>query len=128
MSTDAGARRMNKKPPIIMLSGMGADARVFAKQAEAIPEIVVSAWIDPPPQESFSSYAERLVVEIKPGCPCFVGGASFGGFVALEMTRHLNVKAGLLVGSVRTPDVLPTTVKALRSPSSAAEFFRRISR
>ena len=112
---------MNKKPPIIMLSGMGADARVFAKQIKAIPQIVVPAWINPLPKESLSSYAKRLAIEINPGRPCFVGGASFGGFVALEMIRHLDVKACLLVGSVRSPDEFPMTIKALRKLAGMAD-------
>lgn len=112
---------MNAKPPIILLSGMGADARVFAKQIEALPQIVVPAWIAPLPKESLSSYAERLAHEINPGRPCFVGGASFGGFVALEMIRNLDVKACLLVGSVRSPDEFPKTISALRKLAGAAD-------
>lgn len=112
---------MDKKPPIIMLSGMGADARVFAKQIEAIPQIVVPTWIDPLPKESLPSYAERFANTINPGQPCFIGGASFGGFVALEMIRHLDVKACLLVGSIRTPDELPKTIKALRKLPGVAD-------
>lgn len=100
---------------------MGADARVFAKQIEAIPQIVVPVWIDPLPKESLSSYAKRLAIEINPDRPCFVGGASFGGFVAVEMIRHLDVKACLLVGSVRTPDEFPITIKALRKLVGAAD-------
>ena len=50
-----------------MLSGMGADARVFAKQIEAIPQIVVPTWIDPLPKESLPSYAERFANTINPG-------------------------------------------------------------
>jgi pimeloyl-ACP methyl ester carboxylesterase len=81
--------KMNSNSPIIMLSGMGADARVFESQIESIPQMMVPAWIDPLPIESLASYAARLADKINPGEACFVGGASFGGFVALEMIRHL---------------------------------------
>jgi pimeloyl-ACP methyl ester carboxylesterase len=104
-----------------MLSGMGADARVFEKQIEAIPEIVVPAWIDPLPRESLASYAERLANKINPGRACFVGGASFGGFVALEMIRHLDVIACFLVGSVRSPEEFPKAIKTLRRLSGVAD-------
>lgn len=40
----------NTGTPLILMSGMGADARVFAKQTEAIPQITVPAWIEPLPR------------------------------------------------------------------------------
>jgi pimeloyl-ACP methyl ester carboxylesterase len=112
---------MNKNPPIILLSGMGADARVFAKQIEAIPQIVVPPWIAPLPRESLSSYAERLASTINPGEPCFIGGASFGGFVALEMIRHMDVLGCFLIGSVRSPKEFPQHFNLLKRASCATD-------
>ncbi len=39
--------------------------------------------------------------------PCIVGGVSFGGFVALEMTRHLDARGCILISSLRGPQELP---------------------
>ena len=108
------------KHPLILLSGMGADARVFSAQAAAIPELVVAPWIAPMPQESLSSYAARLAKRVDPGEPCFVGGASFGGFVALEMIRHLDVISCFLIGSIRSPKELPRRITILRNVSSVS--------
>ena len=104
-----------------MFSGMGADARVFRRQLESIPQMVVAEWMDPLPGESLASYAARLAEKINPGEPCFVGGASFGGFVALEMINHLDVIGCFLVGSVRSPDEFPGRFKALKKISHAAD-------
>ena len=112
---------MTSKPPVLMFSGMGADARVFQKQKEAIAQLLVPEWIDPLPLESLASYARRFAGKVDPGRPCFIGGASFGGFVALEMIRHLDVIACFLVGSVRSPDEFPARLKALRKMSHAAD-------
>jgi pimeloyl-ACP methyl ester carboxylesterase len=112
---------VNTETPIILMSGMGADARVFAQQIMAIPQITVPAWIDPLPEESLASYAERLAKAIDPGRPCFLGGASFGGFVALEMLQHLDVKACFLIGSVRSPEEFPDTFKVLRKLAYVAD-------
>lgn len=111
-----------QNPRIILLSGMGADARVFAKQKEAIPEIEIPEWIEPIDNESLASYAERFAAIINPAEPCIIGGASFGGFVALEMIRHLNPLACFLIGSVRSPTELPASFKALRTVSNTAQF------
>jgi len=112
---------MNGESPIILLSGMGADARVFAKQMEAMPQMRVPGWIAPQRHESLAAYGARLAEKVDPGQPCFVGGASFGGFVALEMIEHLDAIACILIGSVRSPDEFPGKFKALRKLSRAAD-------
>lgn len=112
---------MNTDTPILLMSGMGADARVFAKQIEALPQIVVPAWIDPFPKESLAKYAKRLAEAIDPGRPCYIGGASFGGFIALEMIQHLDVKACFLIGSVRSPKEFPSAFKTLKKMACVAD-------
>jgi len=42
-----------------------------------------------------------------PGRPCFVGGASFGGMVALEMASCLQTMGRFLISSLRSPLELP---------------------
>jgi pimeloyl-ACP methyl ester carboxylesterase len=100
--------------PLILLSGMTTDDRLFHFQRRAFPSLVVPAWIEPQPDESLSSYAARLARIVDPGVPCFIGGASFGGMVALEMSRHLQAVACLLIASVRTSNELPWTLRAFR--------------
>jgi len=112
---------MNSDAPLIMLSGMGADARVFEKQREAIPQMIVPEWINPHPRESLASYAARLADKNNPGKPCYIGGASFGGFLALEMIQQLDVIGSLLVGSVRSSSEFPRGFQSLRKISRVAD-------
>ena len=100
--------------PLILFPGMGADARLFAPQREAFPQLIVPTWIRPEGGESLAAYAERFARQVDPGVECFIGGASFGGFVAIEAARHLRAKACFLIGSVRGPDELPRRIQALR--------------
>jgi pimeloyl-ACP methyl ester carboxylesterase len=93
---------------------MGADARVFAPQKEEFPHLVVPHWIDPERGESLPEYAGRLAKEIDPGVPCIIGGASFGGMIAVEMIPHLQVRACILIGSAPHPDQLPPIVPLVR--------------
>ena len=111
---------MPKAPPLLLLSGMGADERVFAAQLQALPNLTVPKWIAPEAGESLAHYAERFAARINPGAPCFIGGASFGGFVALEMVRHLDTLACFLIGSARSPDAFPPTFRALRKLAGVA--------
>jgi pimeloyl-ACP methyl ester carboxylesterase len=105
---------MPQPTPLILLAGMGADERLFAPQAQAFPQLVVPKWIEPYGDESIAAYAKRLAKGLKVTGPCFVGGASFGGFVAIEMARHFDARACFLIGSLRGPQELPLRVRALR--------------
>jgi len=99
---------------LILLSGMGADERLFRYQKAAFPNLIVPSWVEPNTNESLSDYAERLARLADPGVPCFVGGASFGGIVALEMVPHLQAMACFLIGSIRSPDELPWQIRMVR--------------
>lgn len=105
---------MGEDVPMILLSGMAADERLFEAQAIVFPNLRVQPWVPPLPSESLRAYARRLALLVDPGRPCIVGGASFGGVVALEMGTHLPALACILIGSVRSPSGLPWRWRVLR--------------
>jgi pimeloyl-ACP methyl ester carboxylesterase len=86
-----------------LLPGLAADERLFGPQMEAFPGTVVPPWIAPLDKETIESYSERLAESLRPIAPCWIGGFSFGGMVALEMVRHLKPrpKGVLLICGVR---------------------------
>lgn len=100
--------------PLILFSGLAADAGVFAPQRLAFPQLIVPKWIAPVGDESLTSYCERFAATIRLPRPALIGGASFGGIVALEMARFLQPRGVLLIGSVRQPRELPRRVRMLR--------------
>jgi pimeloyl-ACP methyl ester carboxylesterase len=100
--------------PIILLPGMAADGRLFRLQRAALPYLVTPAWIEPRYREPLAAYAERFARRVDPGGPCFVGGASFGGIVALEMAAHLRAEACFLIASVRSAREFPWRYRVLR--------------
>jgi pimeloyl-ACP methyl ester carboxylesterase len=108
-----------EQPPLILLAGMGADERVFTPQFEAFPNLIVPRWIAPIPNETLRDYAARFARQIDPGVPCYIGGASFGGFVAIEMARHLKTQGCFLIGSVRSPAELPLRIRLMRTLDGA---------
>ncbi len=100
--------------PLILFSGLGADASIFAPQKARFPQLIVPPWPPPRPGDSLSDYCERMASTLSVTGPCVIGGASFGGIIALEIARFLNPRAVLLIGSVREPAHLPQHVRALR--------------
>lgn len=94
-------------PPLILFSGMGADARLFSLQAPYFSRMIVPDWLPPNPRETLSEYGQRMAEQWNPNEPCFVGGASFGGLVALEVARHLPTRGCFLISSIRSRRELP---------------------
>jgi pimeloyl-ACP methyl ester carboxylesterase len=100
--------------PLILLPGMGGDARMFRPQLAALANAIVPAWIEPVRGETLAAFAARMARALDPGGACFVGGASFGGMVAVEMARHLSARACFLIGSIRSPREFPRRIRMLR--------------
>jgi pimeloyl-ACP methyl ester carboxylesterase len=111
---------MGVNPPVFLLHGLIADDRLFQMQRAAIPELISPAWVPPRPAETLNAYARRFARQLDPGRACFVGGASFGGAVALEMAVHLKARACFLIGGVRCRRELPWYVRFFQ-PMTALE-------
>lgn len=88
---------------VVLLPGMGVDARLFDPLRPALPRLEVPAWIPPRAAESLSSYAARLAatVPVADGERFFLGGTSLGGMIAYEMARTLRPGGLLLIASCR---------------------------
>ena len=80
---------------------MGADARLFGAQMTSL-NIKVPPWPEPSPGDSLQAYACRVASALT-DAPAIVGGASFGGMVALELAALIRPKAVILVGSCTGP-------------------------
>jgi pimeloyl-ACP methyl ester carboxylesterase len=105
---------MSTPIPLILIPGMGADARLFYYQTRGLPNVRVAEWIVPQPRETLRQYAKRLAASVDPGGPCFVGGCSMGGMIAQEMARHLDARACFVISSVRSSTQLPLRARVLR--------------
>lgn len=99
--------------PLILLPGLGTDAALFAVQRIAFPNLIVPAWLPPLKRETLPEYAARMATAVNPGGPCVIGGLSFGGMVALEMTRHLDARGCVLISSLTSPRQLPIGMRCL---------------
>ncbi|TWU27982.1 alpha/beta fold hydrolase [Novipirellula artificiosorum] len=97
--------------PLILFSGLAADREVFAPQSLAFENLIVPSWPVPESDDTLDSYSERLAGELGQFGPAVIGGASFGGIVALHVAKHLDPLAVILIGSVRSSDELPRSAK-----------------
>lgn len=103
-----------QETPLILFSGLAADADVLVPQKFAFPQLIVPHWPRPQPTDTLESYSERLADDLRGQGRVVIGGLSFGGIVAQHVAQHLDPLAVVLIGSVRTPGELPPYLQAAR--------------
>lgn len=97
--------------PLVLLPGLGTNEQLFSLQRTAFPELLVPPWLTPRWSESLADYARRIAESLPIDGPCVVGGVSFGGLVALEMSRHLQARGCLLISSLKSASEKPLWVR-----------------
>lgn len=100
------------KKTIYVLSGLGADSRAFKDWQISGYHIQHIRWLEAEKNEDIGSYALRLskqIVEVNP----IIMGLSFGGIMAQELTKILNVEQLILLASIKNRDELPFYYKVL---------------
>lgn len=114
--------------PLILLPGMGADARMFSAIRDHLPQVVTPPWIAPRRNESVVEYARRYAQVIDPGRPFFIGGTSFGGVVAQEIAAILpNVFACFVIGSIRSERNRPWSLQLFQPVTPFVGVLPRVS-
>ncbi len=84
-----------------LLSGLGADERLFRFLQLRHPNPIVIRWIKPFPNESLPAYSRRILAQITVDSePPVLVGLSFGGMVAQEIAKLLPVKKVILLSSL----------------------------
>ncbi len=99
---------------LVLLSGLAADASIFTPQKLAFPNLVIPSWPVPLPSDTLDTYGERLAKTLSSDATMIIGGASFGGIVALHLAKQLKPLAVLLIGSIQSPSELPRYARAAR--------------
>jgi len=83
------------------ISGLGADKRVFQKLSLEC-ELIPIDWIEPKQNETIAAYSIRLSRKIDTTEKFGIIGVSFGGLVAVEMSKKLNPALTILISSAET--------------------------
>jgi pimeloyl-ACP methyl ester carboxylesterase len=86
---------------------------VFRRLVPLLPTATVINWFPPHANETLTGYAGRIAAAI-PARPCIVAGVSFGGIVALEISRRIHPRACILISSIRHPRQLPPWLRFWR--------------
>jgi pimeloyl-ACP methyl ester carboxylesterase len=91
---------------IYLLSGLGADKRVFDFIDLSGFKVNHVDWVDPGDNESIENYAKRLLAQIKAERPTIIG-VSFGGMMAVEIAKQIQTEKIILISSAKTKFEIP---------------------
>lgn len=99
---------------IYFLSGLGADERVFKKII--LPDgynAIHLKWIENLPNEELNSYCKRFSKLINTEKPFMLAGLSFGGIVALELSRIIKPEKIILLSSIKSRNEMSPMLKLI---------------
>jgi hypothetical protein len=107
---------------VVLLPGMGCDARLHAGIAALVPEVVSAAWPDHRGCADLAGYAERIIARLGLTAADVVGGSSLGGMVAAEIHRRLACRGLVLIGSCDDPRFIRPPLRRLTWIGERAPF------
>jgi len=91
---------------IYIFSGLGADERVFQNLDFGKHSVTFINWIIPEKNETIERYASRIRRGISSPNPILVG-LSFGGIMAIEVSKQIPVEKIILISSAKNRYEIP---------------------
>ncbi len=99
---------------LYFIPGLGADDRLFSRlKLEGYKKKYIR-WEIPKRNSSLKDYAKQLSAQIDTGKPFSLIGVSFGGMLAVEMSKFLKPKKVILIASVKAYTEIPATLNFFR--------------
>jgi pimeloyl-ACP methyl ester carboxylesterase len=96
-----------------LIPGMTAEYPVFSRLLPLLPNATVVNFIPPEEGESLVDYAARMAAQFPR--ESYIVGVSFGGIVALEVSRIVRPHGCILISSIRSPNQLPPWLRLWRT-------------
>jgi esterase/lipase len=91
---------------IYLISGLGADERVYSKINFGNNSVTFIPWLIPEKNETIEAYALRLSKKIINEKPILIG-LSFGGMMAVEVAKHIQTEKIILISSSKNKSEVP---------------------
>lgn len=100
---------------IYLISGLGADRRLFNKLDLPGYELVHVDWIEPELTDTITTYAQKLIdtYQIKQGAN--VLGVSLGGIMTVEISTLVPLGKAIIVSSIKSSAEFPAYFKFFRN-------------
>ncbi len=90
---------------LYFISGLGADKRVFQKlQIPKVFTIHYIEWVAVSRDDTLPEYCDKLVSQIDLKEPFVLIGLSFGGVIAIELSKKIKPEQIILISSISRPE------------------------
>lgn len=99
---------------LYFIPGLGADERLFSRLKLTGYRKKYIKWLVPKKNESLPHYAKRLSSQIDSKKSFSLIGVSFGGMLAVEMSKFLKPRKVFLIASAKTYKELPASIHPFR--------------
>lgn len=100
---------------VFIISGLGADGRLFKHIQLPGHEIVLTDVVDYVQTDTLSTYAQKLINHYDITSNDIVLGDSLGGMIAIEVAKLVSPKMAILISSIKTVKEAPAYFKFFRS-------------
>ncbi len=99
---------------IYLIPGLGADRRMYHQQLNILPDAEVIEHFQPEKNESLSSYAKRMALQVDISSPFILIGTSLGGIISMELSRILSPERIILISTVKNREELPLYIRSMK--------------
>lgn len=87
---------------IFLISGLGADEKLFRKLDLSGYEVIGLSWLEPSNSDTLTTYAAKLINAFRIEAGSIVIGVSLGGMLAVEIDKQVKLKHCIIISSIKT--------------------------
>lgn len=99
---------------IFLISGLGADTRLYNNIDLLNNEVVPVDWIEPHVTDTLKTYSQKLIHQYDITNGSIVIGTSLGGMIAIEIAKQVALNKVILISSIKTVNEAPWYFNAFR--------------
>jgi hypothetical protein len=99
---------------IFLISGLGADTRLYNNIDLLDNEVVPVDWIEPNLTDTLITYAQKLIHRYHITSGSIVIGTSLGGMIAIEIAKLVALNKVILISSIKSINEAPWYFNAFR--------------
>ena len=100
---------------IFLISGLGADTRLYNNIDLLDNEVVPIDWLEPHITDTLTTYSQKLIHQYHITSNSIVIGTSLGGMIAIEIAKQITLTKVILISSIKTINEAPWYFKAFRT-------------
>ena len=87
---------------IYLISGLGADTRLYNNIDLHEHEVVPVDWIEPHVTDTLATYAQKIIFQYNIQSVSVIIGTSLGGMIAIEIAKQVPINKVILISSIKT--------------------------